>query len=689
MSLSSMRRLSLACSLAAPLCALPVLLPAQGAMHSAIPVPARALDPANIDRKYGACQDFYMFANGGWIARNPIPPAFASWGSFAELTERNNLVLKAVLDSAASQARTTTDSNTRKLGTFYSSCMDSTAAEAAGIAPLSPELARIAAVSDRAQLEPEIARLHVAGFGGAFRFGGGADAKNASMVIAHASQGGITLPDRDYYLRNEAATQAIRSQYTDYVTQLFTLAGDRPAVAAANAQRVLSIETSLARASLPRVALRDPNVTYHPMTLAQANALTPAFDWTTYVNAIGVPQVTTVNIGMPDFFKALNTELTQRPLDDWKAYLRWVVLSRSAPELSSPFVDASFKFGSLLSGAKVQQPRWKRCLSASDQALGDALGREYVKVVFTPAAKAKMLAMVMNLRSVLRDRITHADWMSDVTRKQALEKMDAFNQKIGYPDTWRDYAELNITPGAFINNVTATRAYETRRDLAMIGKPVDRTRWGMTPPTVNAYYSPPLNEIVFPAGRLQPPFFALSYDDAANYGGVGGTIGHEMSHGFDDQGRQYDAHGNLRDWWTPEDAHRYTAKAAVVENQYNGYVAIDTLHVNGKLTLGENLADVVGVSVAFEAMERALKGQQHHLIDGFTPEQRFFLAYAQARLTETRPERARVAVATDPHSPGPFRVNGPLANMPEFAQAFGCKPGDAMVRPDSIRAHIW
>lgn len=594
MSLASMRRLSLACLLAAPLCSLPVLLSAQSAMHSAIPVPARALDPANIDRKYAACNDFYMFANGGWIARNPIPPAFASWGSFAELTERNNLVLKTVLDSAASQARTTTDPNTKKLGTFYSSCMDSTAAETAGIAPLSPELARIAAVSDRAQLEPEIARLHVAGFGGAFRFGGGADAKNASMVIAHASQGGITLPDRDYYLRNDAATQAIRSRYTDYVTQLFTLAGDAPAVAAANAQRVLSIETSLARASLPRVALRDPNATYHPMTLAQANALTPAFDWT-----------------------------------------------------------------------------------------------QYVKVVFTPAAKAKMLAMVMNLRSVLRDRITHADWMSEATRKQALEKMDAFNQKIGYPDTWRDYSALNITPGVFINNVTATRAYETRRDLAMIGKPVDRTRWGMTPPTVNAYYSPPLNEIVFPAGRIQPPFFALSYDDAANYGGVGGTIGHEMSHGFDDQGRQYDARGNLRDWWTPEDARRYTAKAAVVENQYNGYVAIDTLHVNGKLTLGENLADVVGVSVAFDAMERALRGQQHHLIDGFTPEQRFFLAYAQARLTETRPERARVAVATDPHSPGPFRVNGPLANMPEFAQAFGCKPGDAMVRPDSIRAHIW
>jgi putative endopeptidase len=337
----------------------------------------------------------------------------------------------------------------------------------------------------------------------------------------------------------------------------------------------------------------------------------------------------------------------------------------------------------------VQQPRWKRCLSAADQSLGDALGREYVKVVFTPEAKSKMLAMVMNLRAVLRDRIARADWMSQTTRAQALEKMDSFNQKIGYPDSWRDYGELTVVPGAWVNNALNVRAWEARRDRNRIGKPVDRTIWGMTPPTVNAYYSPPLNEIVFPAGRLQAPFFSVSYDDAANYGGVGGTIGHEMSHGFDDSGRLYDARGNLRDWWTPEDGRRYTARAKVVEDQYNGYVAVDTLHVNGRLTLGENLADVVGVSVAYEAMERALAGKERTSIDGFTPEQRFFLAYAQARLTVLRPETARVYVATDPHSPGEFRVNGPLSNMPEFAAAFGCKAGDPMVRPDSLRARIW
>jgi putative endopeptidase len=651
--------------------------------------PSRALDPANVDRKYGACQDFYMFANNGWIEKNPIPPAYSGWGSFNELAERNNLVLKDVVERAAQQATTTTDPNTKKLGTFYASCMDSTAAERAGIAPLNDELTRIAAIADRPGLHVEIARLHTMGFGAAFGFGAGADPKNATIVIAHASQGGATLPDRDYYLREDPAMRTIRSRYLGYVDTMFTLAGDAPDVAAANAQRVLSLETALARASVPRVQLRDPNSRYHPMTLAQANELTPAFNWGQYLAAIGLPQVTSFNVGMPTFFQALNMALEQRPLDDWKAYLRWVLISRSASALSSPFVNESFNFNSLLTGAKMQQPRWRRCLVASDQSLGDALGREYVKVVFTPEAKEKMLGMVKNLRAVLRDRIQRVDWMSEPTRVQALQKMDSFNQKIGYPDSWRDYGPLAVESGPFVNNVMRVRAYESRRDYARIGKPVDRSLWSMTPPTVNAYYSPPLNEIVFPAGRLQAPFFSVSYDDAANYGGVGGTIGHEMSHGFDDSGRQYDAQGNLRDWWTAEDARRYNERAKVVEEQYGSYIAVDTLRVNGKLTLGENLADVVGVSVAYEALQRALKDKPRETIDGFTPEQRFFLAYAQARLSVLRPEQARVLVATDPHSPGRFRVNGPLSNMPEFAQAFGCKEGDPMVRPELLRARIW
>jgi putative endopeptidase len=365
------------------------------------------------------------------------------------------------------------------------------------------------------------------------------------------------------------------------------------------------------------------------------------------------------------------------------------VISRNAPNLSSAFVNEAFRFNSQLSGAKEQQPRWKRCLASSDNWLGDALGREYVKVVFTPEAKQKMLGMVRNLRAAMRDRIVKADWMSEATRAEALRKMDAFNQKVGYPDTWRDYAEVDVAPGPFVENMLRVRASETKRDYAEIGKPIDRSQWAMTAPTVNAYYNPPLNEIVFPAGRLQAPFFSVAFDEGANYGGVGATIGHEMSHGFDDSGRRYDAQGNLRDWWTPEDAARYTERAKVVEDQYAAYVAIDTLRVNGKLTLGENLADIVGVSVAYDALQRELKEKPHEPIDGFTPEQRFFLGWAQARLNVLRPEAARVQVATDPHSPGRFRVNGPLANMPEFAQAFGCKEGDPMVLPASKRARIW
>jgi putative endopeptidase len=402
-----------------------------------------------------------------------------------------------------------------------------------------------------------------------------------------------------------------------------------------------------------------------------------------------MPQVSSLNIGMPTFFQGLNAELESRPLDDWKSYLRWMTLSRNAGLLSAPFVNESFRFNSQLSGAKEQQPRWKRCLAWTDGSLGDALGREYVKVVFTPEAKQKMLGMVRNLRAAMRDRIARAEWMSEETRAQALKKMDAFNQKIGYPDTWRDYAELTVAAGPFVENVMRVRAAEAKRDYARIGKPIDRSQWAMTAPTVNAYYNPPLNEIVFPAGRLQAPFFSVSFDDASNYGGVGATIGHEMSHGFDDSGRQYDAQGNLRDWWTADDARRYNERAKVVESQYGQYVAIDTLRVNGKLTLGENLADIVGVSVAYDALQRELKEGPRPAIDGFTPEQRFFLGWAQARLNVLRPEQARVQVATDPHSPGQFRVNGPLSNMPEFAQAFGCKEGDPMVRPAGERARIW
>ncbi|MBA3644619.1 MAG: M13 family metallopeptidase [Gemmatimonadaceae bacterium] len=648
-----------------------------------------AFDTTNLNRKVRACDDFYEFANGGWLNSHPIPAAFSSWGGFADLSERNNLVLKSVLEDAAKRAPTTNNAATKKLGTFYASCMDSTAAETAGITPLKPELARIDAISNRTQLLSELARLHKLGFGGAFRFGGSSDNKNANMVIAEISQGGLTLPDRDQYLKSDDRSKSIRAKYVDNVTKLFTLAGESAPAALADAKRILDLETALAKVSLPRTALRDPKATYHPMTIAEANAITPAIDWAVFMREAGGPSVPSLNVAMPEFFKALSSEVANRPLDDWKAYFRWQIIGGSAPQLSSAFANQAFSFSSMLSGATQQLPRWRRCLSLADRSLSDALGQEYVKVAFTSQAKAKMLDMVLNLRAVLRDRILHAAWMSEDTRKQALQKLDAFNQKIGYPDKWENYSNLNIASGAFINNALAVQKYQRAKGLSRIGKPVDRTEWGMTTPTVNAYYNPPLNEVVFPAGRLQPPFFAMTYDDPENYGGVGISIGHEMSHGFDDEGRQYDAQGNVRDWWTAEDATRYTTRANVVEQQYGGYVAVDTLHLNGKLTLGENLADVVGVSIAYDAMERAMKGKPHSLINGFTPEQRFFLAAAQARMANTRPERARILVATDPHSPGKYRVNGPFSNMPEFATAWGCKSGDPMVRPDSIRARIW
>jgi putative endopeptidase len=665
-----------------------VFLPlAAGAQSSLLTMPA--FDTTNLNRSVRACDDFYEFANGGWLKAHPIPAAYSSWGSFTDLSERNNLVVRSVLEDAMKRAPSTNDPSTKKLGTFYASCMDSTAAETAGITPLKPELARIDAISDRVQLVSEIARLHKMGIGGAFGFGGTADQKNASIIIAQVSQGGITLPDREQYLRTDDRAVKLRATYVDHITKILTLSGETPDNAAADASRVLNLETALAKAFLPRVALRDPKATYHPMSVADANALTPGIDWPTFIREVGAPAVTSLNVSQPDYFKALSVELNQRPLDDWKAYLRWQVIDGASSLLGSAFSDEAFRFSSALSGTTEQLPRWRRCLSLADRSLSDALGREYVKVAFTPAAKAKMLAMVMSMRAVLRDKILHAEWMSEGTRTQALEKLDAFNQKIGYPDKWNDYSGLPISAGPFINNVLAVQQYQRARNYARIGKAPDRSEWGMTTPTVNAYYSPPLNEIVFPAGRLQPPFFALSYDDPANYGGVGISIGHEMSHGFDDQGRQYDAHGNVRDWWTADDAQHYTTRATVVEKQYGEYVAVDTLHLNGKLTLGENLADVVGTSIAYEAMERAMQGKPHSLLYGFTPEQRFFLAAAQARMANTRPERARIMVATDPHSPGKFRVNGPFSDLPEFAAAFGCKPGDPMVRPDSIRARIW
>lgn len=660
------------------------------AQTSAVPIQTKPLDPANVDRSVSACTDFYHFANGGWVKTHPVPAAYSRWGSFDELQENNQSNLLIILRNAAANGNTQANADLRKLAIYYSSCMDSAGAERAGGQPIAAELSRIAAISNRAQLEGEIARLHSMGVPALFGFGAQQDAKNSTAVIAGVNQGGLSLPDRDYYLNPDKRNADIRTNYQDHVARMFQLAGENPTQAAANAQRVVAVETALAKPAKTRVEMRDPNANYHKMTSAELAQFAPGFNWPAFFSGEGRGDISTINVQNPVFVKVADSLLTSAPLDDWKAYLRWHVIDAAAGVLSSPFVNEDFRFGSTLSGAKEMLPREKRCARASDNGLRDALGQAYVAQYFTPAAKQRALEMVRNLESVFRDRIQTLGWMSDTTKTQAGAKLAAFTNKIGYPDKWRDYSTLNIQQGPFLNNVLAVRQYERRRNLARIGQPVDRTEWGMTPPTVNAYYNHSMNEIVFPAGILQPPFFDPNADDAVNYGGMGAVIGHEMTHGFDDQGAQFDAQGNLRNWWSASDLEKFKRGTGLVASQYDSYTVLDSVHVNGKLTLGENLADLGGLSVSYAALEKALaqKGRPGN-IDGFTPEQRFFLAWAQIWRANTTPEAARLRINTDPHSPGEWRTNGPLSNMPQFAAAFGCKPGDPMVRDESVRPVIW
>ncbi|MEJ7758678.1 MAG: M13 family metallopeptidase [Gemmatimonadaceae bacterium] len=657
---------------------------AQGTYRQTVPI-----DPANLDRAASACTDFYQFANGGWLRNNPIPAAFSRWGSFDELGEKNQESLTSLLVGAADDVDAKQAPASRMLGTYYSSCMDSAAAERQGASALRPRLSRIAAVSDRAGLQREIARLHREGVPVLFNFGSSQDSKNSTSVIAGAYQGGLGLPDRDYYSKTDPASAGIRASYTAHVQRMFELSGVPAAQAASDAARVTAIETELANASLTRVQLRDPVATYNYRTPAQMASMTPNFNWNRYFADVGNARIPAVDVQNPRFFMTVDTMLARVPLSDWKAYLRWKTIKSSAPLLSSAFVNEDFRFSSTLSGAKELLPRHKRCTRAADGGLRDALGEAYVGKNFTPAAKARALEMVRNLQSVYRDRINALPWMSDVTRREALVKLDAFANKIGYPDKWRDYSTLRIKDGPFLNNVIAVSEYETSRDMAMIGKPVDRMEWGMTPPTVNAYYNPSMNEIVFPAGILQAPFFSASADDAVNYGGMGSVIGHEISHGFDDQGSQYDAKGNLKNWWSADDLAKFKERTTMVSNQYGAYTVLDSVRVNGELTLGENIADLGGLSVAYAALQKAMAGKPRTPIDGFTPEQRFFLAWAQIWRQNITEQAQRQRIITDSHAPGRWRTNGPLSNMPEFAQAFGCKDGDPMVRGAATRASIW
>ncbi len=660
-----------------PALAVSFALASSAVAQNAVPIQSAPLDPANIDRSVSACTDFYQFANGGWVKRNPIPAAYSRWGSFDQLQENNQSNLLTILRAAAASGNTQASADIRKLGIFYTSCMDSAAAEGVGIQPIKAELERINAIKSRRGLEAEIARLHSRGVPLVFGFGAQQDFKNSSSVIAGITQGGLSLPDRDYYLNPDKRYADIRTNYVDHVGP-------------ADAQKVMNIETALAKPAMTRVQMRDPNANYHRMTSSELAQLAPGFNWPSFFTTEGKSDISTVNVQNPEFLKAADAMLTSAPVDDWKAYLRWHVIDAAAPSLNSAFVNEDFRFGSTLSGAKEMLPRDKRCARATDAGLRDALGQAYVAQYFTPQAKARALEMVRNLESVFHDRLQTLGWMTDTTKAQATAKLAALTNKIGYPDKWRDYSTLTIKPGPFINNQIAVREYERRRNLSRIGQPLDRSEWGMTPSTVNAYYNPSMNEIVFPAGIMQPPFFDPNADDAVNYGGMGAVIGHEMTHGFDDQGAQFDLQGNLKNWWGASDLAKFKTGTGLVSSQFDSYTVLDSVHVNGKLTLGENLADLGGLSIAYAALEKALaeKGRPP-LIDGFTPEQRFFLAWAQIWRQNITPEAQRVRINTDPHSPGQWRTNGPLSNLPQFAAAFSCKPGDPMVRPDSVRPVIW
>lgn len=657
------------------------------------------LDPTNLDPNTQPGVDFYRYADGGWLDRNPIPAEYSRWGAFEELTERNNAVLHGILDECAAQAadgRAAKGSLQQKVGDFYASGMDEKAVDEAGVEPLRPWLALIESLEDRAALAPVIAHLHTLGLGILFRFDVDADEKNSQVQIVQATQGGLGLPDRDYYTKDDDRSKTLRAQYEEHVAKMFGLLGDTPEKATTNAKVVLALETELAKASKTRVELRDPEGNYHKVTVPDLERTAPGFPWLVYFQALGAADPGGIDVGQPEFFARVGQLAAERPMEEWRTYLRWHLLRDLAPDLSKPFVDENFRFyGEVLTGAKENRPRWKRILREADAGLGEALGQLYVEKTFTPEAKARALAMVNDLKEVLRDRLATLEWMGAETRKAALAKLDAFGVKIGYPDKFRDYATLNVERRPHVLNVLAANAFEMRRTLAKINQPVDKTEWGMTPPTVNAYYNPTRNEIVFPAGILQPPFFDPNADDAVNYGGMGAVIGHEMTHGFDDQGRQYDAQGNLKNWWTDEDLKRFKERSEAIVKQFDGYVpaAAEGQRVNGSLTQGENIADLGGSKIAFAALARALDRQgpdaRDKRIDGFTPAQRFFLSWAQVWRNNIRPEALRLRLNTDPHSPGQYRCNGPLSNLPEFQAAFNLPDGSPMVRPTNERVQIW
>jgi putative endopeptidase len=657
---------------------------------SGVPKEIPSFDVTAIDKSIEPCVDFYHYACGNWMKNNPVPPDKSRWGRFDELAEHNLYVLRDILNQAQTPGQHS--ASEKMVGTYYAACMDESTIETKGAAPLTPELERLNGVNTKADVIKQVAVMHRNGRPALFAFYGQPDMHDSNATIAYLDQGGLTLPDRDYYIKDDPKSAETRQKYLEHVQKMFELVGDTPDVASAEAKTVLAVETGLAKSSMDRTLRRDPKTRDHKMTVTEIAAAAPNFDLTAYFASNGSPKFTALNVGNPDFFKEVNSQLDAVPVADWKTYLRWKTINSQAPTLTKAFVEEDFLFnGKYMSGQQEMEPRWKRCVKSTDQSLGMALGQLYVDRTFGAAGKERTLKMVNAIESAMKQDISQLTWMSDATKKQAYVKLNTIVNNIGYPDQWRDYSSVTIKSDDYSGNVARAGAFEVRRQYNKIDKPTDRKDWSMTPPTVNAYYRPPMNDINFPAGILQPPFYGKLMDDAVNYGGIGVVIGHELTHGFDDQGRKYDAQGNFKDWWTPEDGKEFEKRADCTASEYSSFVAVKDdkgeVKLNGKLTLGENTADNGGLKLAYMALTEIIGNTPVKPIDGYAPQQRFFLAYGQIWCQNVTDQEARKRVLTDPHSPGQWRVNGAVQNSAAFQQAFGCKAGQPMVSENACR--VW
>ncbi|MCP5045546.1 MAG: M13 family metallopeptidase [bacterium] len=650
----------------------------------------KGFDLSDMDAGVKPGENFYLYVNGNWIKNNPIPAEFSRWSTMDILRDKCTNDVKVLLEEMSSDKSAAEGSNPRKISDFYAAAMDEAKIEAEGTRPLEGIFKRIAEAKDKKQFQEVLARLHMMMYNGLFSISPRQDPGNTEIVLVFMSQGGLGLPDRDYYIDEKPRAKKLREEYVKHMTRMFELLKETPEQAAKFTETVMAVETRLAKASMTRLQRRDPKATYNKKSLPELDQMTPHFDFAAYFKNVGLGDPGHVNVGQPKFFEAVSTLVNDTPLDDLKTYLRWNVIRRAASLLGSEFVAEDYRFRrGVLRGTKKIQPRWKRVQNTINMALGEAVGEAYVAKYFPPEAKKRAYKLVMTLKEVMAERINKLEWMGAETKERALAKLAAVKIKIGYPDKWIDYSGLKVTRDSFAGNIMAALKFHFKRRMSRVGKSPDRTQWGMTPQTVNAYFHPLLNEIVFPAAILQSPFFDFKADDALNYGGIGVVIGHELSHGFDDRGRQYDKDGRLNDWWTPEDEKRFKERADRLVEQYNAYVAVDDVHVNGRLTLGENIADLGGLQVAYDSLLKAMAGSEAKKIDGFTPQQRFFLSWARLWRTNIRKASLLLSVKTNPHAPGRFRAIGPLANTPAFYEAFDLKPGDALYKEEKDRIKIW